>query len=74
MRVMTQVLHPYLGKFMVVYFDDILVYSRTQEEYLLHLTWVLEIHQQEKLFVNFKKCEFIYSFVHFLGLYPVSEC
>ena len=42
MRVMAQILSLYLGKIVVVYFDNILVFSRIQEEYLLHLTHILE--------------------------------
>jgi len=58
---------------MIAYFDDILVFSRTQEEHLLYLTQVLETLRKEKLYVNLKKCVFNSS-VHLLGsLSPVKR-
>ncbi|KAK8923695.1 hypothetical protein KSP39_PZI019139 [Platanthera zijinensis] len=67
MRVMTQVLRPYMGKFLVVYFDDILVYSQTQAAHLDHLRLLFGALRQEKLYVNLKKCAFLSESVHFLG-------
>ena len=46
-RVMTRILRPFLGKFVVVYFDDILIFSRSQEEHILHLTSVPESLRKE---------------------------
>ena len=71
MRFMHQVLRPYMGKFVVVYFDDILIYSSSQETHLKHLREVLETLRKEYLYVNQKKCSFLTTIVTFLG-YVVS--
>ena len=72
MRAMTEVLKPFLQSFVVVYFDDILVYSPSKEKHLQHLRQVLEVLQKEKLYVNLKKCSFLQTEVVFLG-FIVSE-
>ena len=56
---------------MVVYFDDILVYSKSLDEHVEHLRCVLNVFRNEKLYSNFKKCTFCLEKVVFLG-YVVS--
>ena len=59
MRLMNEVLRDFIGKFVIVYLDDILIFSQSKEEHLRHLRRVLETLQSEKLLVNIKKCSFI---------------
>ena len=56
MRLMNHILRAFLGKFVVVYFDDILVYRKSLEEHVNHLKFILEVLRKENLFANFKKC------------------
>jgi len=67
MRMMTQVLRPFMGKFIVVYFDDILIYNHFREQHLDHLHQVCTVLRTEKLYANPKKCAFLATQVHFLG-------
>ena len=57
MRLMNEVLRPFLGRFMVVYFDDILVYLKSQKDHLHYLEEVLRVVRAQKLFGKLKKCE-----------------
>jgi len=58
---------PYLDKFMVVFIDDILVYSKSREEHADHLRTVLHTPTAHKLHAKLKKCDFLMEKVHFLG-------
>nr|GEU56951.1 putative reverse transcriptase domain-containing protein [Tanacetum cinerariifolium] len=73
MDLMNRVFHEYLEKFVIVFIDDILVYSKTREEHKDHLRIVLEILRQEKLYAKFSKCNFCLGQVAFLGHIVSSE-
>lgn len=63
----TQVLLPFIGKFLVVYIDDILIYSSTKVQHIGHLREVCLILWQEKLYANLKKCIFMTVSLVLLG-------
>ena len=67
MRLMNHVLRAFIGRFVVVYFDDILIYSKNLKEYIMHLKSVLEILRKERLFANLKKCTFCKDKLVFFG-------
>ncbi|GJZ47761.1 putative reverse transcriptase domain-containing protein [Tanacetum coccineum] len=62
-----RVCKPYLDKFVIIFIDDILIYSRNKEEHLNHLRIILELLRKEKLYAKFSKCDFWISIVQFLG-------
>lgn len=67
MNLMHNVLHPFLDKFVVVYLDDILIYSRTPKEHLHHVRQVLEALEANHLHIKLSKCSFGKRHVNFLG-------
>ncbi|GJX03224.1 putative reverse transcriptase domain-containing protein, partial [Tanacetum coccineum] len=73
MDLMNRVCKPYLDKFMIVFIDDILIYSKSKEEHAKHLKLILELLKKEKLYAKFSKCEFWLSKVQFLSHVIDSE-
>ncbi|GKA87498.1 putative reverse transcriptase domain-containing protein [Tanacetum coccineum] len=73
MDLMNRVCKPYLDKFMIVFIDDILIYSKSEEEHTEHLKLILELLKNEELYAKFSKCEFWLSKVQFLGHVIDSE-
>ena len=67
MRLMNHVLHAFIGRFVVVYFDDILIYSKNLDDHVMHLNSVLGVLKKDKLFANMKKCTFCIDKLVFLG-------
>ena len=67
MDLMNCVFKPFLDLFVIVFIDDILVYSRSQTEHADHLRTVLRVLQKGKLYAKFSKCEFWLNSVTFLG-------
>ena len=67
MDLMQRVFQPYLDQFVVVFIDDILIYSKSEEEHEDHLRIVLQALREHQLYAKFSKCEFWLTKVRFLG-------
>ncbi|GKA68478.1 putative reverse transcriptase domain-containing protein [Tanacetum coccineum] len=67
MDLMNRVCKPYLDKFVIVFIDDILIYSKSKDEHKEHLKTILELLKKEKLYAKFSKCDFWLESVQFLG-------
>ena len=64
---MNPMFRPFLDRFMIIFIDDILVYSRSKEEHAMHLRLVLQTLKEHQLYDKFSKCEFWLDQVAFLG-------
>ncbi|GJY57061.1 putative reverse transcriptase domain-containing protein [Tanacetum coccineum] len=73
MDLMNRVCKPYLDRFMIVFIDDILIYSKSRKEHEGHLKLILKLLKEEELYAKFSKCEFWLSKVQFLGHVIDSE-
>nr|GEV84406.1 putative reverse transcriptase domain-containing protein [Tanacetum cinerariifolium] len=67
MDLMNRVCKPYLDKFVIVFIDDILIYSKDKKEHKEHLKAIMELLKKEELYAKFSKCEFWIPKVQFLG-------
>ena len=67
MTLMNSLFRNYLGKFVLVFMDDILIYSKNEDEYKQYFKQVFEILRQHKLYAKLSKCDFFTSCVEFLG-------
>ncbi|GJV39822.1 putative reverse transcriptase domain-containing protein [Tanacetum coccineum] len=73
MDLMNRVCRPYLDKFIIVFINDILIYSKDKQEHKEHLKLILELLKKEELYAKFSKCEFWIPKVQFLGHMIDSE-
>jgi len=67
MEFMNRIFHAYFDRFVVVFIDDILIYSKSEEEHAEHLKIVLQVLKEKKLYAKLSKCEFWLNEVSFLG-------
>ncbi|GKB30532.1 putative reverse transcriptase domain-containing protein [Tanacetum coccineum] len=67
MDLINRVCKPYLDEFVIVFIDDILIYSKSKQEHEKHLKLILELLKKKELYAKFSKCQFCIPKVHFLG-------
>ena len=72
MCLMNGVFRDYLDKFVIVFLDDILVYSKSEEEHEQHLRMVLQVLRERQLYAKLSKCSFYQRKIHYLG-HIISE-
>ena len=73
MRLMNHVFRPYIGVFVVVYFDDILVFRKSLKEHVTHVRTILQTLLKEHLYANMEKCLFSVDKLVFLGFVVSSK-
>ena len=64
---MNRIFRPYLDSFVIVFIDDILIYSKSEADHVRHLRTVLQVLRENELYAKFSKCEFLLESVAFLG-------
>ena len=67
MCLMNNIFNKYLDLFMLIYLDDILIYSKTEEEIQQHLEIVMQTLREHQLYAKFEKCEFFKKLIPYLG-------
>ena len=67
MNMMNRIYHPYLDQFVVVFVDDILIYSKGRAEHEQHLKLVLQVLRENRLYAKLEKCDFLLQEIQFLG-------
>jgi hypothetical protein len=67
MHLMQQTFRPYLDEFVIVFLDDVLVYSKSKQQHEQHLRTVLQVLRERELYAKLSKCEFFQSEIGFLG-------
>ena len=67
MRLMNSIFHQYVDEFVILYLDDILIYSRSEEDHVHHVRLVLQLLRCNHLFANRDKCEFGVDRIEFIG-------
>jgi hypothetical protein len=72
-RIMNGVFKYFIGRFVVIYLNDILVYNKDKEEHLIHLQEVFQVLRSQKCYANLKKCELFISNIVFLGFVVSSK-
>ena len=70
---MNHVLHAFIGRFVVIYFNDILIYSKNLDDHVMHLNSILDVLRKEKLFANLKKCTFCTNKLYLLVLLSMHK-
>ena len=73
MALMNKVFQPYLDKFVIVFIDDILVYSPDEQQHASHLSKVLQKLREERLYAKYEKCDFWMNRITFLGHEVTAE-
>ena len=73
MHLMHYVFRPYIGEFVVVYFDDILVFSKSLKDHVTHLRTMLQTLEKERLYANMDQCLFGVDKLVFLGFVVSSK-
>ena len=69
---MNDIFREYLDKFVIVFLDDILIYSKSEEEHEQHLRMVLQVLTDHQLYAKLRKCSFYQKQIHYLG-HIISE-